>query len=137
MDPLKVFIDDHFFVVRQGIKAQLSVANIDIVGEAANQRQVYAQLLGRHTPVDMLVLEVGMPEVDPIRLIRELRAGDPAVKILVFTGALNPWRNAELFQCGVDGILLKTDNTALAVVVDRVARGEAYYSPEVWHWRGV
>lgn len=135
MDSLKVFIADHFFIVRQGIKAQFAAANIEIVGEAANKWQLYARLVRQERQSDVLLLEVSLPELDPVGLIHALRLKYPALKVLVFTGTFNPWRNAELFECGVDGFLSKADNADLATVVNQVARGEAYYSPRIWHWR--
>lgn len=132
---IKIFIADHFFVVRAGIKAQVAHTEIEVVGEAVSGRELQARLLRRHKQVDLVLLEVGMPEFDPLGFVLALKLKYPTIKVFVLTEFLNAKRNAELVQCGVNGIMLKTDDTDLAMVLRKVGQGESYFSPEVWHWR--
>jgi two-component system chemotaxis response regulator CheB len=93
MSKVRVLIADDSVVYRSQIKAALSNNPwIDIVGTASNGRFAIERL--QQSPVDLLILDLEMPEMDGIQTLTELRAKGFTCKTLVFSSASK--RGAEI-----------------------------------------
>lgn len=103
---IRVLVADDHPIVRDGLVAILSTQpDIDVVGEAANGREVI-DIVARLHP-DVLLLDLEMPEMDGVEALRRLRDSDAAVRTIVFTAFDSDERILGAVQAGAQGYLLK------------------------------
>jgi PAS domain S-box-containing protein len=57
--------------------------------------------------IDVVLLDLGLPKVPGIDVIQKLKEHNPAVKIIVATGYLEPELKSEIFRCGVKDCINK------------------------------
>ena len=123
-----VIADDHP-VVREGLKYLVSQnRDMILVGEADDARSTL-EACGK-TAVDVLLLDVSMPGMSVVDLIRALRSAGRSPRILVLS--VHPERHyaRRVLQAGADGYLTKSHSpTALAEAIRRVNAGRKYVTP--------
>ena len=123
-----VIADDHP-VVREGLKYLVSQnRDMKLVGEADDARSTLEAC--RTTAVDVLLLDVSMPGMGVVDLIRELRSQGRSPRILVLS--VHPERQyaRRVLQAGADGYLTKNHSpTALAEAIRQVHSGRKYVTP--------
>src|SRR6266700_8302889 len=79
-----VLIDDDHSVVREGLASLIGrKADMTVLAEAANGREA-VELWKQHHP-DVILLDLRMPELDGVCAIREIRAIDDNVRIILLT----------------------------------------------------
>lgn len=125
-----LIVDDHP-VVRDGLVAILSTqSDFHIAGEAASGPEALA-LVKKEQP-DVLLLDLEMPGMDGVEVIRRLRDLYPAVKIVVFTAFDTDERILSAVQAGAKGYLLKgAPRSELFEAVRVVHRGGSLLHPVV------
>ncbi len=129
MKSLDVLVVDDHEVFRDGLRTVIeSQPNARIVAEASSVREATALL---DTLVfDLLILDLTMPGVNGISLVREMRRRGCRQRILVLTMHADADIAAEAFACGAAGFALKSDSRAtLLGAIDRVMRGERFVAP--------
>jgi len=100
-----LIVDDHP-VVRDGLVAILSTQpDFRVVGEAASGEGALA-LFEQQRP-DVMLLDLEMPGMDGVEVIRQLKSKNPDVKIVVFTAFDTDERILSALQAGAKGYLLK------------------------------
>jgi DNA-binding NarL/FixJ family response regulator len=123
-----VIADDHP-VVREGLKYLVSQnRDMTLVGEADDARSTLE--VCRTTGVDVLLLDVSMPGMAVVDLIRALRSAGRSPRILVLS--VHPERHyaRRVLQAGADGYLTKNHSpTALAEAIRQVHGGRKYVTP--------
>ncbi len=119
--------DDHA-VVRAGIRNALSeLDEIEIVGEVGDGPSVFKML--EDTQPDLLLIDVTMPDFEPIQATRQIRQQYPTIKILVVSAYDNDYYVKGLLGAGVDGYHLKDQPLSdLRLAVRRVLAGERWVS---------
>src|SRR5690348_15990184 len=101
-----VLVDDHA-LVREGTRQILErYPDIDVVGEADDGQQAL-DLIGRCQP-DVAVLDIRMPKVNGIDVVRELKSRSPATRALMLTAYDDDEYILALMDAGATGYLLKT-----------------------------
>ncbi|MBF5045529.1 response regulator transcription factor [Aggregicoccus sp. 17bor-14] len=123
-----LLVDDHP-LVRQGIRSLLELTpDLQVVGEASDGAEALA-LIASLDP-DVTLLDVRMPGMDGLAVLRSLRARDPGRRVLLLTTFDDDAVVIEALRVGVQGFLLKDVGLApLAEAVRRVARGETLPLP--------
>lgn len=76
--------------------------------------------VGRLDGVEVAVVELGLPDGDGVELIRELRAADPGVSVLVLTNSPDPAHHARAMEAGAESVLTK--ESTLEEIMDTVRR---------------
>lgn len=61
----------------------------------------------RETPPDLVVLDVMMPGIDGLEVLRRLRAADPALPVLMLTGKDAPADQVQGLETGADDYMVK------------------------------
>jgi DNA-binding NarL/FixJ family response regulator len=128
---LGVLLADDHQLVRQGVRRLLeSASGITVVAEAGNGHEVLAAL--RTRAVDVVVLDLSMPGMPGMDLIRRIKADHPQVAVLVLTMHAEEQYVMRAFRCGANGYLTK-DSAAddLLQAIRRVAAGGAYVAPAI------
>lgn len=123
-----VIADDHP-VVREGLKYLVSQnRDMILVGEADDARSTLDAC--RTTAVDVLLLDVSMPGMAVVDLIRELRSQGRSPRILVLSVHPERLYARRVLQAGADGYLTKNHSpTALAEAIRQVHGGRKYVTP--------
>jgi DNA-binding NarL/FixJ family response regulator len=128
---IRVCVVDDQTLVRQGIRTLLGlVEGIEVVGEADGGRAALALLPGLRP--DVLLLDLRMPDLDGVGVLRELRAfGDPPPAI-VLTTFDDDALFLEAIRAGARGFLLKDVSLErLAEAIRTVAAGGTLIQPAV------
>ena len=121
-----VIVDDHA-VVRAGVRSILSAeADIDVVGEGSNGAEAW-ELAVSLSP-DILVLDLGLPVVSGLDVIRGLAQESPSTRVLVLS--MHGRNHAiEALRGGARGYVAKEATTEeLVAAIRAVAAGERYVS---------
>jgi DNA-binding NarL/FixJ family response regulator len=120
--PIRLLLVDDHPVVRDGLAAILGTQpDFAIAGEAASGEEALAQY-ERLLP-DVVLLDLEMPGMDGITVIRRLREGHPTVKVVVFTAFDTDERILGALQAGAKGYLLKGAPRAELFNAVRVVHG--------------
>jgi DNA-binding NarL/FixJ family response regulator len=129
--PIRLLIVDDHPVVRDGLAAILSTRpDFAVVGEAGSGEEAL-RLVERLRP-DVVLLDLEMPGMDGIAVLRRLRDLDPAVRVVVFTAFDTDERILGALQAGAKGYLLKgAPRTELFAAIHEVHRGGSLLHPVV------
>lgn len=122
-----VLADDHA-VVRAGLRNALAnLPEIEIVGEVGDGRELHAALIALKP--DFLVIDVAMPEFEPIAAVKQIKTDYPDLKILVVSAYDDEAYVVGLLGAGVNGYHLKDQSLAdLQHAVQRILAGERWLS---------
>ena len=125
-----LIVDDHP-IVRDGLVAILTTQpDFQIIGEAASGQEALA--LFQQDQPDVVLLDLEMPEMDGVELIRQLRVARPDVKTVVFTAFDTDERILSALQAGAKGYLLKgAPRAELFDAIRIVHRGGSLLQPVV------
>ena len=128
MDEVRILLADDHAVVRAGIRNALQeLPNLEIVGEVGDGPELFAALA--ETQPDFLLIDVTMPDFEPVSAIRQIRASYPTMKILVVSAYDDDFYVQGLLGVGVDGYHLKNQPLSdLRLAVQRVLAGEKWIS---------
>lgn len=104
---IRVLLAEDHRVVREGLRALLSTPrfNIDVVGEAADGVEAVDQA-ARLQP-DVVVMDLEMPRMGGVAAIGQIKAENPAARILVLTSFSGRDRAVEAVRAGATGFLVK------------------------------
>jgi DNA-binding NarL/FixJ family response regulator len=127
---ITVLIADDHPVVRQGLQVLLSVQDdIKVVGEAADGGQAVA--LAAELDPDVILLDLKLPVMDGIAVLRELRDSGRGVRALVLTSAPDRSLVSLAVQAGAAGFLYKdVDPDALVRAIRSVHDGHTLLAPD-------
>lgn len=126
--PVTVLLADDHALVRAGIRNVLEdMTNLEIIGEVGNGPELVDILTQQ--AFDLLLIDVTMPDFDPIRTIQNIKNDYPAMRILVVSAYDDDVYVQGLLGAGVDGYHLKDQSAAeLRLAVQRVLEGERWLS---------
>lgn len=122
---MKLLIADDHPVVRSGLRRLLAPPPSVEVVEVATGTEVLS-LYRRERP-DAVVLDINLPGVGGLELLRRLTADDPEVRILVFSMHGEPVYALQALRAGARGYVTKTaPPEEIVEAIERVAAGESY-----------
>lgn len=118
-----VVADDHPFILDGLDHLFRAESDCEIVARAADGEEALRAV--QTLRPDVLVLDVRMPRLDGIELLRRMHALQLPVKVVLLTASLDDARLLEAFRLGANGLVLKESAPRLLVQsVRQVARGE-------------
>lgn len=118
-----VLVDDHP-MYREGLRAALESASIEIVGEAATVAEALAVAVA--TEPDVVLMDLQLPDGSGIEATRAITARHPDTKVVVLTMTGDDDAVFAALAAGAAGYLLKgADRPAIIGAVEAVSRGEA------------
>jgi DNA-binding NarL/FixJ family response regulator len=126
-----MLVDDHA-VLREGLRFMLSGnADIDVVAEAADGFEALG-LLADGEDVDVVMMDIKMPNLDGLDTLRRIRASFPTLPVIILSMYDDPGYVEEAVRSGATGYLLKSvDIDELTRAVQAASEGEAYLQPDV------
>ncbi|KAA3644729.1 MAG: DNA-binding response regulator [Chloroflexi bacterium] len=131
MSGIRVLLADDHAIVRSGIRnAVEELDELEVVGEAKDGPTLFTSLQTLHP--DLLLIDVTMPEFDPIPAIRQIRHDYPELKILVISAYDDDIYVQGLLKAGVNGYHLKDQPLQdLRLALQRVLNGEKWISSSI------
>jgi DNA-binding NarL/FixJ family response regulator len=127
MKPISILIADDHQIVIEGLKMILESNNqLHVVAEKKNGLEVL-DFLSKES-VDIVILDINMPEMDGIQCAKRIKKEYPAIKVIILTMYAQKSFVEEILKIGIDGCLLK-NNTGkeLADAIIRVHSGKSYF----------
>lgn len=106
MTPIKVLIADAQPVVVEGIRSVLGDSgSVQIVGEAADGLETVSKAV--QLDPDVVLMDLRLPRLDGLSVIRTLQTRAPRSKVLLFAAAESRDEFVEAMKLGCCGVLLK------------------------------
>lgn len=128
---IRVFLVDDQTLVRKGIRSLLSLlADIEVVGEAVDGAEALS-LIPSAAP-DIVLLDLRMPVLDGIAVLRQLPTLAQAPRVIVLTTFDDAEALFEACRVGARGFLLKDVSLEeLASAIRAVAAGRTILQPSI------
>ena len=127
---IKLMLVDDQEIIRMGMSMALdAVEGLTVVAEASSGREAIA-LLGQQ-PVDVILMDIRMPQMDGIEATRRIVAGGKnAPAVLVLTTFDTDEYAINAIQAGANGFLLKDGSISeLVAAIHHVHAGDAVIAP--------
>ena len=131
MPNIRVAVVDDHQLVRIGLK-QIIEGQPDFawVGEAKNGREALTLLRG--TPCDVLLLDLSLPDMSGLDVLRQIKSHHETVATLVLSAFPENQYGLNVLRAGASGFLSKTaDDSELCRAIRAAMRGGRYVSPEL------
>jgi len=128
MQNTRIILADDHAVVRAGIRKTVDqIPQLEVVAEVGTGPLVFSSL--EKEQVDLLLIDVTMPEFDPIQAIKQIKILYPALKILVISAYDDEFYVRGLLNAGVNGYHMKDQSlNDLKLAITRVLEGEKWIS---------
>ncbi len=128
---IRILVADDHPIVRDGLVAILTTQpDFDVVGEASTGGEAVERTL--RTAPDVLLLDLAMPELDGVEVLRQLRAQGSQARAIVFTAFDTDERILGAVRAGAQGYLLKgVPRDDIFRAVRTVAAGGSLLTPIV------
>ena len=129
--PTRVLLVDDHPLVREGLRARLSsVPALEVVAEAGNAAEAFARVDASH--VDLVLMDVGMKDVNGIELTSQLMARHPQLKIVMLSMYDNPEYVHRAMQAGARGYVLKNaPSQEIISAIEAIVAGQTFLSPAI------
>lgn len=129
--PINIMIADDHSMVREGIKQLLELDGDIIVKAEANNGKQCIDLLDE-AKVDVLLLDINMPNLNGLQVLQYIRENKKKVKVLILTIHNEVEYLMRAVEIGVDGYVLKdSDSSVLKKAIFTICRGEIFIQPEL------
>jgi DNA-binding NarL/FixJ family response regulator len=119
--PIRVLIVDDHPMVREGLRSMLGAEDIDVVGEAASGAEALRRTAARD--VDVVLLDMELPDMDGLAVLRRIREMDAHLPVLVVTMHQDPALVRRAVEAGATGYVLKGVGRAELLASVRAVRG--------------
>ena len=125
-----LLVDDHR-MFREGIRSRLEQEkDIKVVGEAASGKE--ALEMAQQKDPAIIILDIRLPDMSGIEVVRQLRKGRSNLKILVLTGYDFDQYVCVMARLGIDGYLLKdAPQEHLVQAIRDIAAGGVVLPPNI------
>lgn len=111
-EPIRILIADDHPIVRDGLRRLLETEpDFQVVGQAADGRE--AVKLVREIQPDILLLDLSMPRLPGLEVLRELSDSASPVRTILLAAAIEKEQIVEALQMGARGVVLKESATQL------------------------
>jgi len=131
MSPVRVLVADDHEVVRQGVRALLEAEpGVQVCGEAADGREALDK--ARQLKPDIVILDIGMPELNGLEATRQILSELPRTEVLILTLHESEQLVREVLAAGARGYVLKSDaGRDLLVAVNALRRHKPFFTSRV------
>lgn len=128
---IRLLLAEDHTLVSDALGLFISVqTDMTLVGQCSDGADVLIQVR-KHQP-DVLLLDLGLPNLDGIAIMEALAQEKLSVRVLIVTARLDAASVRASLSLGATGYLLKTDNSEILLsTIRQVAAGKPYISAEV------
>jgi DNA-binding NarL/FixJ family response regulator len=127
----KITIAEDHQLFREGLKSMLAARkDLEIIDEAGDGIEALRCI--KREPPDLLLLDLSMPRLSGISVMKDVKRQFPNVRILALTIHESDEYVLEAFNAGADGYCIKdASRVELMLAVDSVLEGKTYVSPGI------
>lgn len=131
MSRVRVLLADDHKMIRAGLRLVLEQQpDVAVVGEADDGRQAVA--LAEELRPDVVVMDVGMPNLNGIEAAVQVKQALPATAVVMLSMHSDEGYILRALRAGATGYILKDSAEAdLVAAVRAVAEGKSFFSPKV------
>ncbi len=131
MEKIKLLIVDDHQIVRDGLRSQLETeVDFLVVGDTKGGRDALDMV--HRCSVDVVLMDVGMAEMNGIEATRQILQYDPEIKILALSGLIEDRYITAMLKSGAAGYLKKDCSyEELSKAIRLVAGGKKYLTSEI------
>ena len=127
---MKILLVDDHAIVRSGLRTLLTAVADTEISEAANGREALSRL--RLDRPDLVLLDLNLPGMGGLELLRRMLLQDKTARILVLSMHAEPLYVARAMELGAHGYLSKRASAdELLTAVRRTAAGGRYIESEI------
>lgn len=128
---IRVLLADDHSMMREGLRFILErAADVEVVGEAENGRTVL-EMADRLKP-DVVVMDIGMADLNGVEATRRLRAGHPKIKVIGLSMYSDKRYVLGMLEAGASGYVFKgAAGTELVRAIEAAGRGRKYLSSQI------
>lgn len=127
MDSQIYIVDDHALVqtmLRDFISA---MPGLHVCGGALTAGEALAQI--PTLPVDLAIVDIALPDFDGLQLVEKLRAQQPTLRCLMYSGHQERGYVQRALAAGAVGFVAKGNPAELITAIRTVLAGDLYLSP--------
>jgi DNA-binding NarL/FixJ family response regulator len=122
-------VDDHP-MVREGLRSMLAGDGVTIAGEAASGEEALRR--AAQGDIDVVLLDLELPDMDGLAVLRRLRAVDARLPVLVVTMHEDATLVRRAVESGATGYVLKgIGRSELLASIHAVFGGESVFDPDL------
>src|SRR5579859_2930708 len=103
--PIRVILAEDHLIVRQGLRLVLEKEQIEVLGEASDGHE--ALRLIRELQPEIAVLDLDMPRLDGLGVLRETVRVSPQTRTIILTRHMEEPYAVEALRIGARGYVLK------------------------------
>lgn len=127
---IRVVVADDHTIVRDGLKQILAHPEFNVVGEACDGQEVMQRI--RELDFDVLLLDLSMPKIAGIELIKQVKNVKPKLRVLILSMHKEQQYAICAIRAGANGYMTKESaSVQLIAAIHRVAAGGAFISTAV------
>lgn len=119
-------IEDHPLVQEMLGEFINQIPGLQVCGMASTAKQALAEI--PTLAVDLVIIDVSLPDMDGIQLIGELRARQPDLRCLMLSGHQEQSYVQRALALGAAGYVAKGNPTEMVTAIHQVLNGEMYLS---------
>src|SRR5690606_25302305 len=128
---IKVLVADNHPIVRAGLNSVIkSSKTADVVGNVSTTSELFNFL--SKEKVDIILLEMDIPEINGITALRKLKKDFPDVKVLIFSGQPEDVYALSTLRAGASGYLSKNaDVLLISEAISKIVEGGMFITNEL------
>src|ERR1700674_4283972 len=131
MYPLRILIADDHEVVREGMRALIEhEPGWEVCGTAMTGQE--AVDTAKKLKPEVVVLDMTMPELDGLDVLREIKRALPNTEVVIFSAHHSEDVIEQLFEAGAKSYIQKSDaGRYLVAAIKSLAEHKPYFTPEI------
>jgi two-component system response regulator NreC len=131
MSKIRVLLVDDHSIVRKGLQALLDRDPRFVVLDEAGDGREAIQKVKHHLP-DVVVMDIGMPNLNGIEATRQIKIKFPDMKVLILTMHSSEEYVSAILDAGASGFVLKQSAPAeLTTAIEAIHKGGSFLSPSI------
>lgn len=133
MANINILLADDHDIVRDGIKSLLEdEIGFQIAAESSNGKE--ALEVCREQDIDLIIMDINMPEMTGIEATEKIKEEFPDIKILALTMMDEDQHIRDMIKAGASGYILKSsDRAELVDAIKTILDGRHYFSNDATH----
>ena len=134
MNTINIILVDDVDLFRFGVRMSIELdhPDIEVVGEAKTGADFF-ELFETVEAVDIVLLDIGLPDMSGVDIARRLRTERPEIKILAITADNSTSTIEKMLKIGVEGFVNKTNsnNDTPVEAIRSIMQGLEYFGRDI------
>ena len=129
---MKILVVDDHVLIRDALRGVLKeLAGDAVILEAADAREAH-QLIGENPDLDLVLLDLVLPDRSGFEVLAELRQEHPAISVVVLSATRYRQEIMKAFDLGVVGYIPKSaGREVMLTAFELIFSGSVYVPPEI------